>query len=302
MFFERLATVAGPGSVSKIDLLLHTSGGDTLAGFGICQLIRECTTSFGVLVPFRCHSAGTLLALGANEIVMTRGATLSPIDPSIVGALNPAVEVAPGQRQLVPLSVETVAGFKDLVTKEWEMKGEEALTAAFRLLGEKVHPLALGDVYRARQQIEQLARKLLQFHRNDEDAIKKVVRELTRDLGSHDYPISRSHARALLGTQVASDNPPVEKLIWDLFADYTNDMSLRQRFDTHAELMAQRAEGKTGAVKVTQQLAVIEDTDSSDVAERELLLSEVPTPAGPRGMGVIARVGWRRQATHGDNQ
>lgn len=299
LLFRRLTTMCEAGPPARIDLLVHTAGGDTLAGFGIGQLIREFAPKVGVLVPFRCHSAGTLLALGADEIVMTKGATLSPIDPSIVGALNPAVEVAPGQRQMVPLSVETVAGFKDLVTKDWEMKGEEALTAAFRLLGEKVHPLALGDVYRARQQIEDLARKLLQAHRKDDDAIPKIVKELTRGLGSHDYPISRSHARTLLGAQVAADSTQVEKLIWSLFEDYSEEMELRQRFDIQVILNAHRLAGTPGQAKAKQILAVLEDTDSSDVAERELELLEIPGPTGPIPAGRIVKAGWRRQIDEG---
>ncbi len=125
IIFEHLERI---GKRERVDVLLYTSGGDTLAAFGIARMLREFCTHVGVLVPSRCHSAGTLMALAANEVVMTRGATLSPIDPSIVGALNPAVEVVPGQRQMVPLSVETVAGYKDLVTQDWGIKGEDALS------------------------------------------------------------------------------------------------------------------------------------------------------------------------------
>ena len=143
------------GPTKRIDLLLYTAGGDTLAAFGICKLLREYCDHLGVLIPFRCHSSGTLIALGADEIVMTRGATLSPIDPSVAGPLNPAVDIAPGQRQIVPVSVEAVAGFKDLVKKDWGIRGEH-LCDALNTLAEKVHPLLLGSVYRARQQIELL--------------------------------------------------------------------------------------------------------------------------------------------------
>ena len=113
----------------RIEVLLFTQGGDTLAAFGLGRLLREFATEVRTLVPEKCHSAGTLFALGSNQIVMTRLATLSPIDPSVTGPLNPAVQVQPGQANHT-VSVESVAGFRDLLTKVWEVRSEDALAAA----------------------------------------------------------------------------------------------------------------------------------------------------------------------------
>src|SRR5579884_2013772 len=184
LFYEHLAQI---GKTSRVDVLICTVGGDTLAAFGLGRLLREFVPWVGVLIPEKCHSAGTLFALGGNEIVMTRLATLSPIDPSLIRPLNPAVELGPGQRQLVPVSVESVIGFKELVSREWDIKGEDSLAQVFKVLAERVHPLALGDVTRARAQIERLARKLLAVHRDDADSINAIVGTLTKELGSHDY-------------------------------------------------------------------------------------------------------------------
>jgi Serine dehydrogenase proteinase len=286
-FFHDHLSQIGPRE--RIDLVLHTSGGDTLAAYGICQLLREFCKRLGVLVPFRCHSAGTLIALGADEIVMTRGGTLSPIDPSLKGPLNPAVELAPGQRQLVALSVESVAGFMQLVKKDWGIKGP-ALCDAFRMLAEKVHPLALGDVYRARQQIELLAGTLLKAHRSDKAKIADIVSTLARDLGSHDFPITRSNARRILGAQVLRDDVPLEKLVWALFEDYSKDMQLREPFDPTIAALANEA-GKPA--KVTQCLAVLETSAARDVAERELVLMQIGTPMGPAVQQQVVRANWQ---------
>ncbi|MGB7810236.1 MAG: serine protease [Polyangia bacterium] len=278
------------GPTDKIDLFLYTQGGDTLAAFGICRLLREYCKRLGVLIPFRCHSAGTLIALGADEVTMTRGGTLSPIDPSVAGPLNPAVEVGPGQRQLVPLSVEQVAGFMDLVKKDWGIDGD-ALGDAFKALAEKVHPLALGNVYRARQQIELLAKTLLRAVRSGgDDEIGKIVSTFARDLGSHDFPITRSSARDILGSQVAADNPDLEALIWRLYQDYAKEMRLREPFDPSLLLAGQ---GGTRQVKTTLLLAMIETVSAGDAAERELQLTSVTTPMGPGVQQEIVRAGWR---------
>jgi hypothetical protein len=176
IFINHLRT---DGMHERIDVFLFTHGGDTLTGFGLARLIREYATSVGVLIPDICHSAGTLFSLGADQILMTRGATLSPIDPSIEGPLNPAVQLNPqAPPSLVPLSVESVAGYQALISKEWRTNPAPLL----RVLAERVHPLALGDVYRIRQQIEMLARRLLEQHRSDEKNIRRIFIRFRKDL------------------------------------------------------------------------------------------------------------------------
>lgn len=283
------------GRTNKIDLFLYTAGGNTLAAFGICRLLHEYCDQLGVLVPYRCHSAGTLIALGANKVVMTRGGTLSPIDPSVVGPLNPAVEVAPGQRQIVSLSVETVAGFMDLVKKDWGIDGD-GLGHAFRVLAEKVHPLALGNVYRARQQIELLATTLLAEVREDgkdevgKEKITKIVATFARELGSHDFPVTRSAARKILGSQIAEDDQELEDLIWQLYADFAKEMRLREPFDPNL-LLAGKNVGQE--VAETLLLAMVETNSGGNAAEREIRLAPVQMPMGPGVQQQIVRAGWR---------
>ncbi len=71
------------GSTKQIDLFLYTPGGVAIAGTGLVALIREYCEKFCVIVPFKAHSAGTLITLGADSIVMNRVSQLSPVDPSV---------------------------------------------------------------------------------------------------------------------------------------------------------------------------------------------------------------------------
>jgi ClpP class serine protease len=282
VFFDQLR---GLGPVTKLDVLVFTTGGDTLAAFGLGRLVREFAPDWvGALVPDRCFSAGTLFALSANEIYMSRAGTLSPIDPSVTTALNPVSEgMMPGQRQVVPVSVESVAGFKSLIQDEWGIKSEEMMTSVFKILAEKVHPLALGDVYRSRQQIERLANQLLIVHRKDKAKIKSIVTALTREFGSHDYPISRTEASKLMGNQIAKEDAVVEDLLVKLFNDYSKEMELHVPFNPAAALAKEKATGKTPPVRVRLIPGMIETSTSRDVFEQEMLLSEILAqgPAGP---------------------
>jgi hypothetical protein len=71
-----------------VDLLLHTGGGDTDAAEKLIALVRTCvgTARLRVVVPDLAKSAGTLMALAADSIVMSDTSELGPIDPQIVRA------------------------------------------------------------------------------------------------------------------------------------------------------------------------------------------------------------------------
>jgi ClpP class serine protease len=299
VFFNQLR---GLGPLTKLDVLVFTNGGDTLAAFGLGRLVREFAPKWvGALIPDICYSAGTLFALCANEIYMSRAGTLSPIDPSVTTPLNPVPEgMLPGQRQLVAVSVESVAGFKSLIKDDWGITNEQMLTSVFKILAEKVHPLALGDVYRSRQQIERLAHQLLIVHRKDKAKIKSIISALTKEFGSHDYPISRTEARKLMGNQIAAEDAEVEDLLVKLFNDYSKEMELHVPFNPAAALAKEKAAGKTPPVRVRLIPGIIETSTSRDVFEQEMLLSEVlaPGPAGPIKalQQEMVEAGWKHYA------
>lgn len=143
------------GLPAKISLVLYSRGGDTLAAWTIANMIRQFCDEFEVIVPMKAHSAATLISLGATNIVMSKQATLGPIDPSVNSPLNPQVPGAPPNARL-PVSVEEVAAYFQLFTDSLGVGGDEHKTAVYLKLAEEVHPLALGKVYRARTQIQRL--------------------------------------------------------------------------------------------------------------------------------------------------
>ncbi len=72
---------------TDIDFLLNTPGGDVAAADKIARILRRRVGDQGtlrVVVPDFAKSAGTLLALGADIIVMSDSSELGPIDPQII--------------------------------------------------------------------------------------------------------------------------------------------------------------------------------------------------------------------------
>jgi Serine dehydrogenase proteinase len=274
-------------NLEKLDILLFTLGGDTLAAYALSQFVRQFAKRIGVLVPHWCHSGGTLFALGADEIVMTRVATLSAIDPSIVGQLNPFVEIIPGQKQPVPVAVESVVGFKNTVREDWRLN-EEGTALAFRLLADKVNPLLIGDLYRSREQIIRLATNLMKRHqKHDEDKIRGIVETLATRLGSHDYLLTPDEARDLMKPQVVPQNPDLEDLVWRLYEDFAKEMELGVPFNPAFDLQMAARAGQTGPLQKTLKIVVIESLDHSDVWEREVVIMP------PLGQFQILRDNWR---------
>lgn len=226
IFLEHLDAI---GKVDRISLILYTCGGDTLAAWNIINLFREFCNELEVIVPNKCRSSGTLMALGANSIIMTKQATLGPIDPSITRAMSPVIpNTNPPQR--LPISVESVKGYFSLLKEEFGAKSDAALSAAYTKLSEYIHPLVLGDVYRTQKQIQMLAEKLLRMHDTDKKKIKNIVSFLCSDSGSHDYTINRTEARSL-GLNVESPSQETYSELKAWFIDVANELELKNAYD-----------------------------------------------------------------------
>ena len=117
------------GPTTRISLLLHTNGGQTSAAWRLVNLIRTFCDELEVLIPLKAMSAGTLISLGADKIVMTKQAALGPIDPSLTHPLNPQV-TAGNQVARVPVSVEAVRGYLDAATEDLKIT-DQALVREF---------------------------------------------------------------------------------------------------------------------------------------------------------------------------
>lgn len=218
------------GVVPKISLFMYTRGGDTLTAWSLINLIRQFCDELEVIIPSKCLSSGTIMSLGANSIIMTKQATLGPIDPSITTQLNPSATIN-GQEIKLPVSVEDIKGYLALATEELKISDPASLSQLLLSLGEKVHPLVLGKVYRSKSQIQMLATKLLSHQIDDSEKITKIVNFLCSDSGSHDYTISRREAENELGLNIEKPGEELYRLIKEIYEDIKNELKLGEPFN-----------------------------------------------------------------------
>jgi len=156
-----------------VDLVLHTPGGLVLAATQIARAIFARKGKVTVFVPHYAMSGGTLLALAADEIIMSEYAVLGPVDPQL--GEYPAASILKAAHQKPIAEVDD----KTLILAD---QAEKAITQMRHEVGE-----LLTDRY----------------PREKADEIAKLM---TSGTWTHDYPITCERARSL-GLPVNSDMP-----------------------------------------------------------------------------------------------
>jgi ClpP class serine protease len=156
-----------------LDIVLHTPGGLVLAALQIARAINEHKAKVTVFVPHYAMSGGTLIALAADEIVMSKHAVLGPIDPQLgqqpAASLLRVVE----QKPISEIDDET---------------------------------LVMADVGRkAIVQLKQSASDIL-TRRLPADKANALAEKLATGTWTHDYPLFAAIAKEL-GLPVSTDIP-----------------------------------------------------------------------------------------------
>jgi len=281
----------------NLDLFIYSAGGDTMVPWRLVSMIREYCGKFSVLVPYKAHSAATMIALGADEIVMSDLSEISPIDPSTANVFNPQDPQNPQNK--IPISVEDVMAYFDLAKNKFGIKNDEELARIFNKFVEsnpQIHPLALGNVNRIHNLIRVLAKRLLKSHKTPmkEDEVDKIVDYFTEKLYSHQYFIGRKEAREDLGlkTVVDADNN-LAKAMTDLCEEYNKDLDFGKIWNPENELganaMQNRKDYKIAFIE-SSQLSNYYDI-SVEYKKQQVNITQ-QTPQGPIQVPQ-EQVGWR---------
>ena len=151
LYRHLLEVAADRGDRKRVDLFLYSRGGDVSVPWRVVSVIREFCDEFNVLIPYRCHSAATMICLGADQIVMGKKAELSPIDPT----LN---RVTGGSGAPAAISVEDVSSYVSFMRETAGITDQAAIAQVIGQLAGHIGPLALGSVNRQYSHIRLVAR------------------------------------------------------------------------------------------------------------------------------------------------
>jgi hypothetical protein len=282
-FFKHLHRI---GKTKKISLFLYSTGGTIDAPWPLVNLIREYCNNFEILIPYKCHSAATMIALGADKIVMTPIGQLSPVDPS-------GTFIAEGGKPVM-FSIEDVLGFVDFVKDKIGIKEQEPLKESLSALVSEIKPTYLGAINRTHSLIRRLSENLLKLHvknLNEEDQIKRIVDNLTHLLFSHLHWVNRREAKDVVGfgNYIEFPKEKHEQAIMDCYYVYAEDLELDKLFSPEVLLKEGEPSGSYNALR-----AFIESTNLTHIFESDMTISKVNQQIN---VNVIFQ-GWREYAIH----
>jgi len=187
-----------------IDIVLHTPGGLVLAATQIASAINRRKGKVTAIVPHYAMSGGTLIALAADEIIISDHAVLGPVDPQL------------GQYPAVSLLKAVEQKSKDRILDETLILADQAKKAI--------------------AQVQETVRELLRGKYPDSVADNLAV-TLSEGRWTHDFPITFDYAKAL-GLHVSSEMPPE---VLDLMMLYPQPV---RRFPTVEYLPGRREAGR----------------------------------------------------------
>ncbi len=281
--------------IPKLDLFLVSNGGNGVVPWRLVSLFREFSKKFNVLIPYRAYSAATLLALGADEIVMHPFGELGPIDPSVSNDFNPKNQ----QGQPIPISVEDVKAYVAFIKKTAGITHEDELVKTIEALCAQVHPLALGNVERFVSQSRMIATKVLKTHMqgDEEHIIDELVENMTSKLYFHGHPINRKEARQDLKLKVpVTPSSDLEDAMWELCCNFEKDFQNTEPFFPSGQLFTafagNMALNTTQSIDVELLHAAIESKVLKSEFRSAHKITMTLTPNGPQLMDQILSQGW----------
>jgi hypothetical protein len=189
--------------------MLTTNGGSADAAYRIARQLQSNYEKVTLFVHSVCKSAGTLVALGCHEVVMSDLAEMGPLDVQLAKAdelfestsgLTPRQAFETLQQEVLGsfedffLSLRGKSGFQ-ITTKTAAEIATKLTTGLFSPVYSQIDPMRLGEIQRAMMIAMHYGSRL--DRGNVEDG---AVARLLTDYPCHEFVIDRTEARELFKT------------------------------------------------------------------------------------------------------
>jgi hypothetical protein len=197
----------------KIHVILESGGGSLDSAYKVVLFLRSFVKDVHVYVPCRAKSAATLIAIGADRVVMSPYAELGPLDTQITDPRNPATHVSALDCYR---SVDYVRefGVQTIPTALKVMLSETQALIPLAQLVESATTFAIGGVKPLLEQIKGLdfgawgrtlrigetyakEVRLRLHHPSTEKDAEWLATKLVYGYPHHLYPIDRAEAKSL---------------------------------------------------------------------------------------------------------
>ena len=203
----------------------------------------------------------TLIALGADEIVMGPHACLGPIDPSLTS-----------YSQDYSVSVEDVMAYIDFMRERVGLSDQIALTNGLSNLMNRVDAVTLGSVYRTHTHIRDVAQKTINSRKDPpkSETQDTIIGALAEKVYAHGHAISAMEAKSI-GLPVQIPQADLEDKMWKLLSAYESYMRMLVPWNPQDILVGtDRAEDECVVV-------MIESTDATHESRRTIEVTQQRT-------------------------
>jgi hypothetical protein len=192
-----------------IFLILTTEGGDADAGFRIARCLQSCYSRFVVVIPGWCKSAGTLIAVGAHELLI---GDLGPLDvqlmrPDELGTRSSGLTIDSSFRSLQSVAFTMFETFMlevinksggVITTKTAAELSANLATGMLAPIFGQMDPMKIGEDFRSTRIAEEYSGRLDAHAQNlVRNASFQAIDSLVRGYPSHGFVIDRTEAKEL---------------------------------------------------------------------------------------------------------
>jgi hypothetical protein len=200
------------GKTESLSLFIKSDGGSGEAALRMVHLLRQYVSKLTVLVPLECESAATMLALGADKILMGPLAQLSAVDTSLRHDLSPIDR----DNDRVSVSQDELGR----VVRLWKAQADNTNMNPYQALFSHVHPLVIGAVDRSSALSTRLCVDILSYHLADRKKAEEISNTLNSAYPSHSYPITLKEAQRI-GLSAEPLNEELNQLLLSLNEIYS---------------------------------------------------------------------------------
>src|SRR6266481_7197062 len=204
------------GKVERLSLFIKSDGGYGQASLRMVNLLRQYVGQLTVVVALECASAATMLALGADKIMMGPLAHLSAVDTSLTHDLSPIDR----DNDRVSVSQDELQRVVRLWQKEAEQEAKRETSNPYQALFSYVHPLVIGAADRSSALSTKLCTEILSYHFKDPKAAEHISETLNSGYPSHSYPIMLQEARRI-GLNAEPLGEHINRLLFELNEIYS---------------------------------------------------------------------------------
>jgi len=226
--YTEIVKISRENPRDEVTLILNTVGGDPNAAYKIAKYLQSKYKKFTLFIACICKSAGTLIAMGAHELVFSESGELGPLDVQLRKDHEIGLEYTSGLDMISALNylntktLETFGQYLldfrfggQLSTAVASRMATPIVTALYESLYRQIDPVKLGDITRSMEIASAYALRLAKVGKNLKD---KALPRLVSGYPSHSFVIDFDEAKELFVNirKCTDDEAPVAFKIEEL--------------------------------------------------------------------------------------